>query len=359
MARALHQLLAGYAAGDAISNEARTLRDRFRSWGYESDIFCETHRTHPLLRKDARDLASLRAAVHPDSVVLLHLSIGSPANLCFRDLPCRKAIRYHNITPPQYFHLVNSEIAHALETGRKQMALLADCAEINMGVSRYNTEELVAAGYRNPVAIPLLLDLDGSATGPVDRDILSLYNDGRTNILFVGRCAPNKKIEDLLLAFSVFRKAVRPDARLIQVGSFAGVERYHYMLRTLAHEAGISDVVFPGNVPEAQLRAYYAVSHLFLCLSEHEGFCIPLLEAMRHRLPVCAYAAAAVPETLDGAGVCFARKDYPLIAETMGTILTDTTLREAILREQDRRLERYRRRDIAAELREALAPLLQ
>ena len=252
MAGALHQLVAGYSPGDAISNEARLLREAFRSWGLASNIFCESRRTHPRLRTDALDISSLPEQLSTSDVVLLHLSIGSPANILFRQLRARKVVRYHNITPPEYFDIVNKEIAHALALGRRQMALLADTAEINMGVSRYNVQELASAGYRDPQVVPLLLDLDAVTARP-DPALLAKYSDGRTNVVFVGRCAPNKKIEDLLQAMIVFRKAIDADARLIHVGSFAGTERYHYMLRAMAKETGLTDVVFTGSVPQSHV----------------------------------------------------------------------------------------------------------
>jgi glycosyltransferase involved in cell wall biosynthesis len=226
-----------------------------------------------------------------------------------------------------------------------------------MADSQFNADELKALGYQDPKVLPLVLNLE-QLTKSVDNRVTRKYGKSRKNILFVGRIAPNKKCEDLLLAFLYFNRFVEPDSQFIQVGSFAGTEPYYYYLLAQARELGIDNVHFAGSVPQAQLNAFYACADVFLCMSEHEGFCIPVLEAMVHRVPVLAFAAGAVPETLDGAGVLFREKNYPQVAEMLGRLCTDTELSAAVVEGQTQRLERYRKRDLAAELREYLGPLL-
>ncbi|MDA0577193.1 MAG: glycosyltransferase [Verrucomicrobia bacterium] len=357
MPSAIHQFVAGYSNGDAISNETRLLRSVFRSWGIASEIFCETRRILPELRRDARDAADFAAQASPDDIILLHLSIGSVVNEIFASLPCRKVILYHNITPAHYFQVINRQTAVELERGRRQLANLAGVATVNLADSQFNAEELRTAGYRDPQVLPLVLDLD-RLHASVDARIHRHYNDGRTNILFVGRCVPNKCIEDLLEAYRAFRDGVSSNARLIHVGSYAGTEPYYYYLRTRARELRLEHVHFAGSVPESELNAYYACASVFLSMSEHEGFCIPILEAMTHDLPVLSFAAGAVPETMDGAGVTFASKSMPAIAEMIGKLAAPGPLRTAVITGQRERLARYRQRDLAAELRQHLAPLM-
>jgi glycosyltransferase involved in cell wall biosynthesis len=274
--RAIHQIVAGFANGDAISNEARTMRDLFRSWGHESHIYSELKRILPELRGDARDLTACKGDFRPDDIVLLHLSIGSDVNDIFPALPGRKAILYHNITPPEYFRGVQEQTAHLLARGRQQAAALAGTAEVVMADSRFNAEEIAAMGHANPQVLPLMLDFS-RLRAKADRRILRQYRDGLVNILFVGRCAPNKRIEDLLNAFYYFQRYVQPASRLIHVGSYAGMEQYHALLLTRKRELQLKNVELVGAVRQDELNAYYAVSRAFLCLSEHEGFCIPLL----------------------------------------------------------------------------------
>jgi glycosyltransferase involved in cell wall biosynthesis len=355
---AIHQFVAGFSNGDAISNEACVLRDIFKSWGYTSDIFSEQRRILPELRNQARDISECIPAADGKDVVLLHLSIGSPVNERFAKLVCHKAILYHNVTPPHYFDMVNKQTARDLSRGRSQVEALAGSAQVNLADSQFNASELAELGYANPRVLPLVLNLDRLTEG-LDKRITRKYATGRKNILFVGRVAPNKKCEDLLQAFLYFNRFVQPDSQFIQVGSFAGTEPYYYYLLARARDLGIDNVHFAGSVPQAQLNAFYDCADVFLCMSEHEGFCIPVIEAMVHKVPVLAFSAGAVPETLDGAGVLFSEKDYPQIAEMTNRLCMDQDLRTAVIDGQTRRLQRYQQRDLASELQEHLAPLLQ
>jgi len=354
---AIHQLVAGYANGDAISNEALVLRKIFRDWGYASEIFCETKRILPELCRDARDLATATGAIHSDDIALLHLSIGSTANEVYRQLRCRKALLYHNVTPPEYFRGIQEQIAHQLALGRDQARALAGAAQVNLADSAFNAAELEQLGYSRVAIFPLVLDFE-RLRGEVSRARLDKFADGLTNILFVGRGAPNKCLDDVLAAFHYFQQYVVPDSRLIHVGSYAGLETYEGVIRTRIRELGLVNVELTGNLPQAQLNACYRSAHALLSMSEHEGFCIPLIEAMVFDVPILAYAAGAVPETLDSAGVLFHEKRFDLVAEMLGRLIRDANLRAAILTKQRERLSRYENRNLAAELRTHLAPLL-
>ncbi len=354
--KALHQFTAGFAKGDAISNEALTLRAIFRSWGLQSDIFSESRRILPEMRREIRDVSLVAAGLRPDDAVLLHLSIGSPVNGLFGSLACRKVILYHNVTPPRFFQSLHPSTGWALEEGLAQVKALAGAAEVNLADSRFNASELEAVGYRDVRVLPLVFD-PARLNAPPDRRRLREWRDGRTNVLFVGRIAPNKKIEDLLLAFAHYQKTVEPESRLLLAGSWAGCERYRQILAAQVRRLGLPSVEFLGSVSQPVLQACYAAADLFLCMSEHEGFCIPVLEAMVLGVPVLAFAAAAVPETMDGAGVLLARKDFPEMAELMGRLCRDRALREGVLAGQRERVKRYFGRDLAGELRALLAPL--
>ena len=357
MKQGIHQLVAGYSNGDAISNEARTLRVVFKSWGYKSQIYAERSRILPELRSDARELALAQEQISDDDIVLLHLSIGSPVNVLFPKLRGKKVILYHNITPPSFFRGVNEQTAQRLEEGLAQVKALAKVADINLADSSFNAAALEALGYDDVQVFPLALELQ-RLRAKANRSIANKYQDGKKNIIFVGRCAPNKGIEDLLYAFYYFQKYVEPESRLIHVGSFAGTEQYQAILQTLKKELRLENVDFLGSIPEDQLAAVYQTADLFLCMSEHEGFCIPLLEAMSVEIPVLAYATAAVPETMNGAGVTFQQKYFDEIAEMMGAITHDKTLRKSIIKKQNQRIQQYQSRDIGKELKTLLASLL-
>lgn len=354
---ALHQLTAGFACHDAISNEATLFRRIFRTWGYESEIFCDPANTSKDRRGEIKDIHNAAATIQPNDLVLLHLSIGSVANTIFQNLKCRKAILYHNITPEQYFQFTNPQTAAQLQRGRQQVAALAGTAQVNMAVSAFNATELQAVGYEDVQVLPIVIDTQLMDITPTPR-LMQRRKDGLLNVIFVGRCSPNKKIEDVLRTFAWLQKNITPLCRLTLVGSKAGNERYHAMLLAMCKEWQLTNVEFTGSVSQADLHAYYQTADAFLCMSEHEGFCIPLIESMLHDVPIVAMADAAVPETLDGSGIQLTERHFDVAAEAIYRLQQDPTLREGVLQSQRNRIQRYQNRDLEAELRTHLQSLL-
>ena len=354
---AIHQFTPGHTPGDAISNEATLFRDIFRRWGYVSEIFSEDRCVQQAARKQVKDVDQYVPVASADDLVLLHLSVGSKVNDVFRQLPGKKAILYHNMTPAHYFELVNKQIAGVLRRGREQIKALAGIADVNMADSRFNASELEDAGYSNVEILPLVLDFS-LLTNAIDAQMQGKLDDGRKNILFVGRCTPNKKIEDLLHVFAHYQKAIEPKSRLVHVGSHAGSERYYSLLTTTVRELELNNVMFCGTLSQPALNACYASADAFLCMSEHEGFCIPLIESMQHEIPILAHASAAVPETLDGCGILLSDRRYDLAAELLDQLIQNAPLRKAVIAQQSERVDRYRQRDLEAELRRHLTPVL-
>jgi len=350
----IHQIVAGFRKGDAISDEALLLQSLFSVHGHESPIYCDRATTAVEQRSIVRDLDALADAVKPGDLALLHLSIGSRGNVVFAALKCRKAVLYHNVTPSRFFERLNPPMASTLDEGRRQVAELANAAEINLAVSGYNAQELRGLGYAGVEVLPLIVDA-GFGNGPVDPTMkIRLSDDGCVNILFVGRVVPNKRHDKLLQVFHHFQHYVEPKSRLVIAGSSNGQEAYKSLLLGSVHTLELKRVLLTEFISAAELNACYATASAFLCMSEHEGFCAPLLEAMAWNVPVFADAQAAVPETLAGAGVLFSHADYETIAETMGRVLRDAALREAVLDQQRRRLEDYRRRDVWGEVKSLL-----
>jgi glycosyltransferase involved in cell wall biosynthesis len=332
------------------------MRALFRSWGFQSEIFTEPQSILPELAHDCHDVSTLSSLVTEQDTVLLHFSIGSDVNEHLAGLPCRKVLRYHNITPHTYFTPVNSATAACLRRGRKQIESLAGAADINIAVSSYNAKELEDSGYKDVAVLPIILDRE-VLEGRSDRKAAKQFAKTGTNILFVGRCAPNKCIEDLVQQFYYYHRFYNRDSTLIHVGSYNGTERYHYLIRGLVTSLGITEhVKFLGSVPQPVLNAAYRSADIFLSMSEHEGFCIPVIEAMYNKLPVVAYASSAVPDTMGGAGVLFRKKDYPTVAETMHRIASAKSLKDSIIRAQDSRIASYFARDFETELRSIILP---
>lgn len=352
----VHQLVAGFRRGDAISNEALLFRDMLSAHGVQSDISCPAQHIAPGETGHVRAVEKLAASVKPDDTALLHLSIGSLSNEVFRSLPCRKIILYHNITPPVFFERLSPETAAVLEHGLSEVASMVDAADEVYAVSEFNASELVKLGYKNVKVLPLVVDTKFGAARPDPVMAENLRRGGNTNIIFVGRVAPNKRHDKALLAFAAYHRCVNPKSHLTFVGGSYGSRAYKSILLGTVHTLMLRDAVtFTEFVTDEELAACYANADAFLCMSDHEGFCAPLLEAMAWRVPVFAQAAGAIPETLDGAGVLFSADTAPeAVAETMGRVLGDPALREAVLKKQDERLARYAADDPWKRLADAL-----
>ena len=358
--RSIYQFVAGFRSGDAISNAALMMRDVFRKWGCRTEILARPSTISVDRKSDSRDIYEAVPEITPDDIAVLHLSIGNPVNIIFRNLKCRKVIVYHNVTPSHYFSVLDSSLAADLEEGRRHVAMLAGTAALNIADSSYNAAELTTAGYSDVKVLPLPIDISTFVGGSVDPNTCARLRDGHLNVLFVGRLAPNKKIEDILTVMYFLTK-IEPKARFVHAGSNAGLEMYSGLLKAQANALGLTfgHFLFMGSLPQDCLNACYASSDIFLCMSEHEGFCAPLVEAMLYKLPVLALGSSAVPETLGGAGVLFSPPpDFPLIAETAAEVLHNAKLRTEIIARQNKRIEAFRNRDLDAEMRVLFAPLL-
>jgi len=353
----IDQLTAGFSKGDAISGIAAEHQKLFRSWGYASEIYAIPQFTSPRMRGLCADYREYRESGDPRDVILFHFSIGGQLITFFGSLKCRKVLFYHNITPPDYYTAVDPDAARRLREGYARLESLRESVDLAVAVSEFNKEGLVAAGYQNVEVVPPLVNF-GSLDAEPDQKTLRKYPDNFVNILFVGRIVPNKKVEDLIRVFYFYQKTVNPRSRLFLVGSYAGTGRYYSYLRGLVSELDVRDVIFTGHVEFAELLAYYRLADLFLCMSEHEGFCIPLLEAMYFRVPVIAYRSSAVPETLGGASIVVNRKGPELIAEIIQEVIGSRALREGIIQRQNRRLADFRPEAVSKRLRECLGAWL-
>jgi glycosyltransferase involved in cell wall biosynthesis len=343
----VHQVLATLGYGDAIGHEVLGIQRVLRTAGYESDIFVETadERLEPLTR-DYRELVDCS---HPDNLLLHHFSLGSRASRTAFALPDRMALIYHNITPPEYFVGVHRRLARQCFGGRRELKAYAARCDLALGDSEFNRRDLETLGFPHTAVLPVVPDfshLDGPARWVTARE----FDDEWTNVLFVGRVIANKKIEDLIRFFHAYQTLYNHRSRLLIVGAQSGFERYVAALHQLVATLGTRDVHFTGHVSDEELVAFYEVADLFLCASEHEGFCVPIVEAFYKQVPVLAYAATAVPDTMDGAGVLFDDKDPVHVATLMEAVLDDPDLQDRIVAAQNEAVRRLRARDFAGTL---------
>jgi len=352
----IHQILAGFADGDAISHEAMQLRDIIRSWGYESDIFVDPARVSPSLYQQCKPL-DLYSATSED-ICLHHYGINSPSTDLFLASPAKKVIIYHNITPDEYFYGFDDNLAAELRAGRSRLRDICRIADAVWTVSHFNASELKELGVEKVEVFPLLFSSWNLDLTP-EPMILQKFTRNLKNILFVGRIAPNKRIEDLIQAFAWYNKTINQYSRLIIVGSNRSSPRYYAMLRMLAADLDLPNVCFEGFAAPAGLAAYYRVADAYVCPSIHEGYCLPLIEAMYCNVPVITRDAGGMPEALDGAGVSYSGLDEVELAELINRVISDKRLHARIIASQQERMARLHARQPELELKTLLGAWLK
>ncbi len=336
----IDQWVPAFHRGDAIGDEAFSLRDFFRSQGFVSDIYClerdEGLEKESFLWRDFRP-------PQPEDIVILHFALPSPLSFELIRLPCHRVIIHHNVTAPEFFAGFSEEMVRLAILGRRELRQIGPFIDLALADSAFNRQELVSLGFRRTAVFPLYINFE-RYTRPFNRFLYNLYCDGRVNFLFVGRIVPNKKIEHLIKIIFYYKKYISPLVRLIVVGKKNSLPKYYESLVRLADDFYLQpeEIVFPGHVPDEDMFALYRAANVFVSMSEHEGFCLPLLESMIFDLPVVAYSAGAVPETLDGAGVLLTEKKIAEIAELLSLIANDAGLRARILERQRERLAKFK-----------------
>ena len=350
----VHQWVPAAHKGDAIGDSARRVRDMLRARGHASEIFALT--IDEALRHDVRPFGD--PAAREGDVTIFHFALPSPMTQAFATLPGGRVLQYHNITPAHFFADYAPHIARLAMLGREELATLVGHVDLALGDSTYNREELDALGFAPTGVMPIALDLARITTAPRRPALEKVLGDGLTNVLFVGRVAPNKKIEDHIRLAEHYKRYVDSHYRFIFVGRYDAVPSYYATIRALMekYQMPADRFWFTGPVPNADLAAFYRYASVYISLSEHEGFCVPLLEAMAAHVPVLAYGAAAVPETMGGAGVVFTPKDLEFAAEWLGRLTYDDRLRADIIKGQDARLAAFSEARLQADLDALLAP---
>ena len=347
MRPAVHQILATLRYGDAISHQALGIRRVLRDAGYRSEIIAAN--------ADARsqdafvDYRAVADDIRADDLVINHFSVGSDVTRMAFALPWRMILNYHNITPPEFFAGIHDELARLCYQGRRELGAHRTRVDFALGASAFNRAELDAMGFAPTAVLPVVPDF-GHLSGPADPWIGKAFDDDGTNVLFVGRVAPNKRQDNVIRHFAAYQRSFNPRSRLLLAGSAEGFDRYQMQLRALARRIGARDVLFLGQVTNEQLTALYEVADVFLSASEHEGFCVPLVEAFHAGVPVLALARAAVPATLDGGGVLYDTTDSDEVAALLDRLLTDEPWLARVLAAQDAALERLEAQDFAATL---------
>lgn len=319
---------------DATTSSCLELRELLRRAG-PSDLFARN--IHAELADDVFSLAEYQRRSprgSRDDVILLHLSIGEPDLFSFiLDRPERVILVYRNISPAQSYLKFDAVFASLLEDGRQELAVLRDRVILALADSEYNARELVLAGYPDVRVSRLIFDPRARQTlVPDEAASHRLAGLGGPTLLFVGQLLPHKRPDLLMKAFHVLTTYLVPDARLLMVGHSRQVPSYRKALERFREELNLTWAFIEGSVSDPELVAYYRRADVFVTASEHEGFCVPLLEAMAFEVPILARACAAIPETLGDAGVLLPPDDDPvLMAEALAELIENGALRRELV----------------------------
>jgi glycosyltransferase involved in cell wall biosynthesis len=304
-----------------------------------------------------RNLTALwsEAKVKPDDVLVYHAALGSRLADWLKSTPAAKIVDYHNITPPEFFRVYEPGLSVALANGRRELQALAPQVSLGIGHSEYSRVDLEGLGFSKTQTLPLLIDFEQYEVSGNENLIKELSGNGseRANILFVGRISPNKRQEDLIKVYAVYKRAYQPNARLLLVGATHS-PRYLEALESFAQRLGVEDVAFAGRASVEDLVAYYRTADLFLSMSEHEGFGAPCLEAMHFGVPVIAFAATAIPETVASGGLLLTEKRFEEIAALIDLVMRDEGVREEMIKAGRARVADFRPQLWEARYREAM-----
>lgn len=331
------QVIATLDFGDAMGNDALILKKILKENGYETEIFANN--ISPKLIDKARHICKLPKITKND-VLIYHFGISDNKILkIIKNISCKKVLYYHNITPAQFFINYSISSWEKCLLAREELVEMKNIFDYCWSASSYSKKELLDVGYKCPLAVlPILIDYN-DYNQHLGEEVLKKYGDDDwVNIIFVGRIAPNKKQEDIIKIFAYYKKYINSKSRLILVGNHEGMEQYYYKLNNYIKLLDIEDVIFTGRISFNDILAYYNIADIFLCMTEHEGFCVPLIEAMYFDVPIVAFESTAVTETLGGAGVSINTKDEAEVAGMIDYILSHQGIKNRIVKSQQKRL---------------------
>jgi glycosyltransferase involved in cell wall biosynthesis len=344
----VHQILPNLEYGDAISNYAILLRRVLRSMGHRSRLYvCHIH---PKFYFQAWPFKAIqRLAKNEDITWIYHYSIGSEITQIARNLLGRIVLLFHNITPPLLTVQAQSHLTSYSHAGLEDLKTIIALPRVAIGSSEYNRAQLAKIGFRNTDVLPVVLDY-ARFDRPAKRSIVSAYRDGGVNFLTVGRIVPHKKIEDVIRIFHYYHECINPHSRLFVVGDPKGMEAYQARLIQLCRALNLSNVHFTGKVRFRELLSYYRIADVYLCMSEHEGFCVPLLECMYLGVPIIANLCTGIGETMGDAGILVRQKRFDEIAEMAHLLISDKDLRARVIQKQKERTRFYSEEHLVRQL---------
>lgn len=337
-----HQALVAASPGDAITSLSYEIRDLLRTIG-PSDIFAwyiDKSLTGDIVPMQVYD--EWISDRKYDPVLLYHASIGSPEVLSFMlDRREPLVLIYHNISPAEPFLPYDPAFAGKLAEGRRELLQLKDKFVLAIADSTFNASDLEVLGFNRITVVPPIVDYEGLIATEDDPEAVETISNDAPIILYVGQLLPHKRPDLAIQAFHILRTYLKQDVRLVLVGH-SRLPAYERALKTFIDELNIDGVDFVGQVSHEVLATYYRHSHLFLTLSEHEGFCFPLVESMAFGLPIVTRAFGAIPETLGRGGLLLSEEDSPaMAAEAIHAVLEDPSMRSMLIQAATERLAAF------------------
>jgi glycosyltransferase involved in cell wall biosynthesis len=337
----LHQFTPTFDAG-AVGSHIIEIQRALHESGWQSEIFSE--HTKPPYEGQAHRYTDYGKTIPsaPDDLVVYHSAIGSSvADWLMSEHRGRLVVDYHNITPPGWFDGWEPNLAYGLGWGRAQLRRLARRARFALADSQFNATELDRLGFRGTAVLPILVPPQSLAGEPDPTLLRRLRSRAGAAWLFVGRLAPNKRQHLLVAALATFRKVFDPNASLTLVGGASSLS-YEDAIRSYAADLGVADAVnITGAISDAERNAYYAAADVFVSLSAHEGFLVPVLEAWHHRIPIVAFSAAAVTETVGDAGLLLSSAEAPVVAAAVARVCGDPSVADALRAAGTARLDQF------------------
>jgi len=336
----IYQVTTTISYGDAIGYHAVSLKRVLAEAGYNTEIY--TSRVDERYPSGTARLYSEMPALKKNDIIIHHRSGSVPDYYHPEKWKCRVIMMYQNITPPEFAEPWDPGWANALKKGLTETMTSLSYVERCIAMSEFNKRDLLSMGFPEDkiwVMPSEFIPFEDYSREP-DAETIKRYSDDWVNVLFVGRIAPNKMIEDVIRVFAYYKKHINPKSRLILVGS-AGFQKYYTSLRAYVNALKISDIIFTNHISFPEIISFYKVADIFLCMSEHEGFCVPLVEAMYFDVPIIAYSSTAIPGTLGGSGICVDTKDPAYISGIIDRIVKTPPLRRKIVAGQQKRLKDF------------------
>lgn len=333
------QLLPTISFGDAVSNDAIAIKNVIKELGYNTNIYAEN--IDRRLPKKTAEFVDYMPKLKKEDIIIYHGSTGTDLNYNLKKYISKKIMIYHNITPPEHFKKYNINAYKLTLDGVNGIKNLSESIDYCLAVSDFNKSNLIDMGYKCPIDVrPILIPFDDYKKTP-NKEVINKYKDDWVNIVFIGRIAPNKKQEDIIKIFHYYKTFINKKSRLFIVGSYNGMENYYNRLESYVKILGTEDIHFTGHIKFDEILAYYNIADIFLCMSEHEGFCVPLVEAMFFNIPIVAYNSSAIPYTLNNSGILLDDKSPELAAQIIDRVINDSDLKKHILKTQQERLEDF------------------